>query len=114
MDHREAGRLGGIARAEKLSAERRRAIARMGWEALVRRRFGGDRDAAKAWLVGAGRFASRPTTAEQCLRFAARQAAMDLPDHPTEDDLRAAFHRLVGTPPQTVEEPDQEEEDLPF
>lgn len=54
MDRREIARLGGLARARALSPERRREIAIMGFEALVKQRFGGDRQAAIAWFVAAG------------------------------------------------------------
>jgi general stress protein YciG len=55
--HRWA-RKGGQARAEKLSAQRRREIARKGFDALVAKRFSGDRDAAKEWLVKKGQWAN--------------------------------------------------------
>jgi hypothetical protein len=51
--HRWAAR-GGQARAEKLTARERKAIARKGFDALVTSRFGGDRKAAKEWLVAKG------------------------------------------------------------
>jgi hypothetical protein len=54
MTRKEAARLGGLARAARLSPARRRAIARMGFAALVEKRFGGDRRAAINWLVAAG------------------------------------------------------------
>jgi len=54
MDRRAISRLGGLARARKLTAERRSEIARLGFEALVLQRFGGDRQAAIDWLTRAG------------------------------------------------------------
>src|ERR1700682_4511645 len=53
MTRSEAARLGGRARAARLAPERRRAIAAMGFQALVDQRFGGDRRAAIEWLVAA-------------------------------------------------------------
>jgi hypothetical protein len=49
---------GGRVRAAKLSPERRREIARMGWEALVSKRFHGDVEAAKRWLGDLGAWAA--------------------------------------------------------
>jgi hypothetical protein len=49
---------GGQARAEKLSAKERKAIARKGFQALVDSRFGGDREAAVAWLTAKGQWAN--------------------------------------------------------
>ena len=54
MTRRDAARLGGLARAARLSPERRRAIARMGFAALVEKRFAGDRAAAIDWLTRKG------------------------------------------------------------
>jgi len=54
MTRRDAARLGGLARAARLSPARRREIAAMGFQALVDKRFGGDRRAAIAWLIAAG------------------------------------------------------------
>ncbi|MBV8231773.1 MAG: hypothetical protein JO329_17455 [Planctomycetaceae bacterium] len=54
MTRRDAARLGGLARAARLSPTRRRAIARMGFAALVAKRFAGDRHAAIKWLIAAG------------------------------------------------------------
>lgn len=50
---------GGRARAKKLSKRRRRKIARLGWKALVDKRFGGNERAAAWWLgkVGAHTYA---------------------------------------------------------
>ena len=52
--------LGGRARAAKLTPERRRAIAQMGFAALVNRRFGGDRQAALDWLTARQLFVNDP------------------------------------------------------
>jgi hypothetical protein len=49
---------GGQARAKKLTAKERTAIARKGFDALVAKRFGGDRDAAVAWLTAKGQWAN--------------------------------------------------------
>lgn len=49
---------GGRARAEKLTPERRREIAKMGFAALVEKRFGGDRLAARLYLGLLGAWAS--------------------------------------------------------
>ncbi len=45
---------GGRARAEKLSPERRREIAAMGFQALADKHFKGNRQEAKEWLFYAG------------------------------------------------------------
>ncbi len=54
MTRSDAARLGGLARAARLAPARRREIARMGFAALVEKRFAGDRRAAIEWLVAAG------------------------------------------------------------
>lgn len=54
MTRAEAAKLGGIARARKLDAARRREIAAQGFAALVDRRFGGDRQRAIDWLTAKG------------------------------------------------------------
>lgn len=51
-------RKGGLARARALPAERRRAIARQGWDALVRKHFEGDQAAARRWWGEIGAWAS--------------------------------------------------------
>jgi len=51
---------GGRARAAKLTPERRREIARAGWLGRVRRQFGGDEDAARAYVADLGRWAGDP------------------------------------------------------
>jgi len=56
----EYAAVGGKARAAKLSPERRREIARAGWLGRVRRQFGGDEDAARAYVADLGRFAGDP------------------------------------------------------
>lgn len=48
---------GGRARARKLTPERRKAIAAMGFAALAEKHFAGDRLAAKTWLVARGTLA---------------------------------------------------------
>jgi general stress protein YciG len=47
-------RRGGQARAQALTPERRREIARAGWLAVVTKRFGGDAEAAAAYLDSLG------------------------------------------------------------
>jgi hypothetical protein len=54
MTRPQAARLGGLARAARLAPARRREIAAMGFQALVDKRFGGDRRAAIEWLIAAG------------------------------------------------------------
>ena len=49
---------GGRARARRLTPERRREIAALGFAALVEKRFGGDREAAKRYLGLLGAWAS--------------------------------------------------------
>ncbi len=87
--------LGGKARAARLSPERRREIARQGFQALVRRRFGGDRGAAIAHLIGQGRMA-RLDLARAALAHLARVHGLDLPPDAAAAELRAAFHQLTG------------------
>ncbi len=50
----EFARLGGQARAARLSKRRRREIARRGWDAMVERHFAGDQIAAKHYLAALG------------------------------------------------------------
>jgi hypothetical protein len=47
---------GGRARAAKLNPRRRRAIARRGYRAMVRRHFGGDRHAQRTYLAQLGTY----------------------------------------------------------
>ena len=54
MTRTEVARLGGLARAARLTPARRREIARMGFAALVVKRFAGDRRTAINWLIAAG------------------------------------------------------------
>jgi hypothetical protein len=115
---------GGKARAARLSPERRREIARMGFAALVARRFGGNRDAAIEALCTRGRMARQivPTAAE-CLKHMARCQGIPLPEEPTEEDLRRVW-QLQLIPPrgtarrQEPEEPaapqEEEEGEIPF
>ena len=51
---------GGKTRAARLPANRRRAIARLGWLARVERQFGGDEEAAKAYMRELGAWAGDP------------------------------------------------------
>jgi hypothetical protein len=62
-------RRGGQARAKKLTAKERKAIARKGFDALVASRFGGDRDAAVAWLTAKGQWANDQHYAPQMRVF---------------------------------------------
>lgn len=62
--------VGGRRRAEALPAERRAAIARAGWQAVVVQRFGGDMDAAKAWFGAVGAWASDAPYRETFPKFA--------------------------------------------
>ncbi|MCO6450407.1 MAG: hypothetical protein J5I90_06420 [Caldilineales bacterium] len=48
---------GGRARAQALSPQRRREIARLGFAALVETRFDGDSDMARGWLGSVGAWA---------------------------------------------------------
>jgi hypothetical protein len=54
MDRTQIARMGGMARAARLTPARRSEIARMGWQALVAKRFGGDSAAAVRWLTARG------------------------------------------------------------
>lgn len=49
---------GGRARARKLTPEKRRAIARRGFQGLVEKRFDGDKQAAVDWLTAKGQWAT--------------------------------------------------------
>lgn len=49
---------GGKARAERLTSEQRKEIARKGFYGLVAQRFNDDRDAACSWLGKLGAWAS--------------------------------------------------------
>ena len=49
---------GGRARSERLTPDRRQAIARLGFEAFVARYFDGDRVAAAVWLGRLGAWAA--------------------------------------------------------
>jgi hypothetical protein len=69
MDRREISSRGGRARAAKLSADRRRDIARMGWLALVERRFAGDAQAAREWLRAKGLWANDQSLPPEIRRF---------------------------------------------
>lgn len=56
---KEFGRRGGLARAERLTAEEMAEIARMGLEALAEKHFDGDLEAAKRWFSAVGKKARR-------------------------------------------------------
>lgn len=53
--------LGGQARAAALPPERRQAIARQGWQALVEQRFAGDPQAAAEYIGRLGAWAAERT-----------------------------------------------------
>lgn len=73
MDRKESARLGGLARAAKLSPERRSEIARMGFDALVAKRYGGVRRKAARWLAERGLLAlDLPMTTEELHELARR------------------------------------------
>jgi hypothetical protein len=48
---------GGLARAQKLSKRRRKAIARKGYRIMVARHFGGDQQCQRSYLAELGRYA---------------------------------------------------------
>jgi hypothetical protein len=82
MTRSQAARLGGLARAARLAPARRREIARMGFAALVGKRFAGDRRAAIAWLVAAG-LAAQDDQLRRSLRSLGGSGAMiSLADDP--------------------------------
>lgn len=64
--HNLASYQGGRARAERLSPQRRRAIASMGFAAFVAKRFGGDRQAAVRWLGQLGAWAVEEAAYRNC------------------------------------------------
>jgi hypothetical protein len=104
MTRSEAARLGGRARAARLSPARRRAIAAMGFQALVDQRFGGDRRAAIDWLVAAGLAAQDRQLREALRSLGGSGAIVPLADDPGP-----------RPPPATPEDLHQGEADeLPF
>ena len=98
--------LGGKARAARLSPERRREIARMGFQAMVARRFGGDREAALEWLTARLNFVHDPCPWNGVYRDPGPMP----PPRPSQDDQTE--------PPERPEPHQQQEEepesDLPF
>jgi len=54
MTKREAGRLGGIARAKQCTPAQLSRIGHLGLIGLAERRFNGDVDKAKQWLIKRG------------------------------------------------------------
>lgn len=46
--------VGGHTRAKKLNKRRRREIARLGWQAVTDKHFGGDAQAHKEWFTAMG------------------------------------------------------------
>ncbi len=90
MTRAKAARKGGIARAAKLSPARRREIAKLGFRALVAKRFGGDRQTAIDWLTRKG------------------LAALD-------SDFPAPMRKFFDPGPMPPAEPaDQGDRELPF
>ena len=81
MTRSDAARLGGLARAG-LARARRREIAAMGFQALVDKRFGGDRRAAIEWLVAAGLAAQDRLLREALRSLGGSGAIVPLADDP--------------------------------
>jgi hypothetical protein len=100
MTRSEAARLGGLARAARLSPTRRRAIAAMGFQALVEKRFGGDRRAAIDWLTRKGQAAQDRDLSDSLRSLGGSGAMIPLADDP-------------GPMPCPMPSP-TEPEDLPF
>lgn len=66
MTRAEAAKLGGKARAEKLSQARRKEIAAMGFAAMVKKHCGNRRKAGVQWLNEKGKIAKeRAMTVEE-------------------------------------------------
>jgi hypothetical protein len=82
MTRRDAARLGGLARAARLSPTRRREIAAMGFQALVDQRFGGDRRAAIDWLTRKGRAAQDRALSDSLRSLGGSGAMIPLADDP--------------------------------
>ena len=108
MTRKEAARLGGLARAARLSPARRREIAARGFQALVEKRFGGDRRAAIEWLVAAGLAAQDRQLREALRSLGGSGAIVPLADDPgpmpsptgSEDLHQVEAGELpVGSPP---------------
>ena len=108
MTRRDAARLGGLARAARLSPARRREIAAMGFQALVDKRFGGDRRAAINWLIAAGLAAQDRDLSESLrslggsgtiLPLAADPGPLPPPTVPEDFHQVEADELPVGSPP---------------
>ena len=82
MTRKEAARLGGLARAARLTPARRREIAAMGFQALVDKRFGGDRRAAIDWLTRKGRAAQDRDLSDSLRSLGGSGAIIPLADDP--------------------------------
>jgi hypothetical protein len=65
----QVARVGGRVRAARLTPDRRREIARAGWDALVKQRFDGDEEAARHWLGKLGAWASDAAYRDVCPKF---------------------------------------------
>ena len=82
MTRSEAARLGGIARAVRLTPKRRSEIARLGFLALVEKRFAGNRRAAVEWLIAAGLAAQDRALSESLRSLGASGAIVPLATDP--------------------------------
>lgn len=82
---------GGHARAQKLPKRRRRAIARKGYRAMVRRHFDGDAICQKHYLAALGAYAYEVAAGAYDPRSPLRPNAQ----HPgTIQEFRAQFYQL--------------------
>src|SRR5512135_543574 len=112
MTRSEAARLGGRARAARLAPERRRAIAAMGFQALVDQRFGGDRRAAIEWLVAAGLAAQDRQLREALRSLGGSGAIVPLADDPGPMPPPATPEDLHQVMPEDLHQVEADE--LPF
>ena len=82
---------GGHARAKRLTRRRRRAIARQGYRALVKRRFDGDANCQRAFLAALGAYAYEV----QAHAFDPRSPLRPNAYHPGSiQEFRARFYQL--------------------
>jgi hypothetical protein len=65
----QVARASGRALAARLTVERRRKIARAGWDALVKQRFDGDEEGARHWLGRLGAWVSDAAYRDPCAKF---------------------------------------------
>lgn len=68
---------GGRARARKLSARKRKQIARSGWLALVQKRFHGDEAIAKEYMRALAKFHGDPYRDNEELSFGHTKPAIE-------------------------------------